>query len=166
MRIRRGELGDLPRIERIERETASMFPPSVLPPELAQPLPGDAVAAGIAASLVWIAEGDSVDAVGFILCERYAACLHVREMDVRPAFGRHGIGTQLLLHAFAAAMDLGLHFVTLTTFGHLPWNAPFHARRGFTPIRRLAPFPHLHLALRHERERGLENRVAMIRRAG
>ena len=166
VRIRRGELRDLARIDLIERETATMFPPSVLPPELAEPMPGEEVAAAIAALLVSIAESDSGDAAGFVLCERYATCLHVREMDVRPDFGRRGIGTQLLLHACAAAMQLGLRFVTLTTFAHVPWNAPFYARRGFTPIRRLAPFPHLDAALRHERERGLENRIAMIRRPG
>jgi GNAT superfamily N-acetyltransferase len=163
VRVRSGQLRDLPQLEIIERETATMFPPSALPPELAEPVPEAELAAGIAASLLWIADSASAGPVGFVVCERFTACLHVREMDVRPSFGRRGIGTRLLLHACAAAKNFGLRFVTLTTFSHLPWNAPFYARHGFVVVQSLDAFPHLEAALRHESDRGLEHRVAMVR---
>ncbi|HEX6004210.1 MAG TPA: hypothetical protein VFZ14_09470, partial [Burkholderiales bacterium] len=59
VRVRSGELRDLPQLEIIERETATMFPPSALPPELAEPVPEAELAAGIAASLLWIADSAS-----------------------------------------------------------------------------------------------------------
>ena len=165
IRVRLGKLSDLPRLEIIERETAPMFPPSALPPELAQPLPEAVLAAGIAASLLWVAQSASAGVVGFVVCERLASCLHIAEMDVRPSFSRKGIGTGLLLQACASAKDFGLLFVTLTTFSHLPWNAPFYAKHGFAEVQSLEQFPHLEAALRHERNRGLENRIAMVKNA-
>ena len=165
VRLRLAKLSDLPPLEIIERETAEMFPPSALPPEHAQPLPEAVLAAGISASLLWVAECASGGVVGFVLCERLASCLHIAEMDVRPSFGRKGIGTQLLSQACAAAKDFGLQFITLTTFSHLPWNAPFYAKHGFAEVRSLEQVPHLEAALRHERNRGLENRIAMVKNA-
>jgi len=165
LRIRLGELSDLPRIEMIECETATMFPPSTLPPELAQPLPEAELRDGIAASLLWVAESASAGPVGFVVCERVSYCLHIREMDVRPSFGRRGIGMRLLLHVCAAARNSGLQFVTLTTFSHLPWNGPFYAKHGFAAVQTLGQFPHLRAAVRCERERGLENRIAMVKNA-
>jgi len=165
LRIRLGELGDLPRLETIERETAAMFPPSTLPPDLAQPMPQAELAAGIDASLLWVAEWVSAGPVGFVLCERHTSSLHIREMDVRPSFGRRGVGTRLLSQTCAAAKGCSLRFVTLTTFSHLPWNAPFYAKRGFVVAQTFEQFPHLEAFLRHERERGLENRIAMVKNA-
>ncbi|HEX5093145.1 MAG TPA: GNAT family N-acetyltransferase [Burkholderiales bacterium] len=165
IRVRPGELADLPALEQIERETAPMFDPADLPAALADPLPAALVAAGVSASLLWVAEDEaSSRPAGFILCERpVPACLHIREMDVRPSFGRRGIGAMLLLHVCAVARRLGLRFVTLTTFSHLPWNAPFYARHGFRTPEEWTPFPHLPAILRHESELGLRNRVAMVR---
>jgi GNAT superfamily N-acetyltransferase len=92
--------------------------------------------------------------------------LHIAEMNVRPSFGRKGIGTQLLSQACAAAKDFGLQFVRLTTFSHLRCNAPFYAKHGFAEVRSLEQVPHLEAALRHERDRGFENRIAMVKNAG
>jgi GNAT superfamily N-acetyltransferase len=165
--IRAGAPGDLPALARVEREAAAMFPASILPPELAQPVPAAQLAAAIDASLLWVAHEVAQDpahaAVGFVVCERRGACLHIVEMDVLPRFGRKGIGRQLLLHACDAAAKVGLQFVTLTTFAHLPWNAPFYAKHGFTITRDLVQFPHLQAALVDEATRGLRARVAMVR---
>lgn len=167
IRIRLGELNDLPALERIERETALMFAAEDLPEELAMPLPREDVVAGVSSSLLWVAEIEpAFDPIGFVLCERPApACLHIREMDVRPSHGRKGVGGFLLLHACAAAKSLGLRVVTLTTFNHLPWNAPFYARHGFDVANDLASYPHLSAILERERALGLRNRIAMLKHA-
>jgi len=57
----------------------------------------------------------------------------------------------------------GLLAVTLTTFRHLPWNAPFYARRGFRVLSPDELGPGLRAALRGERAQGLRRRVAMRR---
>jgi GNAT superfamily N-acetyltransferase len=166
IRLRPGRLSDLPQLEIIGQEAALLFPRSDLPPELAQPVSPIELAQGVAASLLWVAESTPEEApVGFVVCERFPSCLHIVEMDVRPSFGRRGIGTRLLLHACAAAKDFGLPFVTLTTFRHLPWNAPFYAKHGFVVARKLGRFPHLEEALRQERARGLKHRIAMVKPA-
>ena len=161
LRIRGGALEDLTCLETIERETAAMFARTVVPPQAARPLPRRWLAEQMAASLLWVASVHDTDPVGFIVCERHGASLHIAEMDVRPLYGRRGIGARLLLHACTVAKTLHCRSVTLTTFLHLPWNAPFYARHGFTVV----PFPgrtaHLTRALRRERRQGLRNRVAM-----
>lgn len=163
--LRPGVPRDLAALHDIELETATMFPPSTLPPELALPLPADEVAAAIAQSRVWVADGGPAGPVGFILLQEHGACLHVTEMDVRPRFGRRGIGTRLLGLAETIARGRCLRFVTLTTFAHIPWNAPFYARRGFAALEDPRPFAHLAQALDDERRRGLRHRVAMIKRS-
>jgi GNAT superfamily N-acetyltransferase len=167
IRVRPGDLADLPALEQIERETAPMFAPADLPAALAIPLPLSQLAAGVSASLLWVAEEVATSRpVGFVLCERIVPpCLHIREMDVRPAFGRRGIGAMLLTHVCTVAYDLGVQFVTLTTFSHVPWNAPFYAKNGFHATEDSVLFPHLALILERERELGLRNRIAMVKRA-
>lgn len=166
IRIRPGDLKDIPALESIELETARLFSPLDLPASLAQPLPEAYVAAGISASLLWVAEVSSSRPVGFVLCERPSpSCLHIREMDVHPRLGRRGIGARLLAHACVAAHGFGLTFVTLTTFSHLQWNAPFYSKHGFRVLEDFATFPYLAATLEHERSLGLRNRVAMVRNA-
>jgi GNAT superfamily N-acetyltransferase len=167
IRIRLGTPHDLVALEHIELETAPMFSPDDLPPALAVPLPVAQLEAGVSASLLWVAEEErSSTPIGFVLCERPPfPCLHIREMDVRPSFGRRGIGAKLLLHVCEYAKTLGLPFVTLTTFSHLPWNAPFYAKYGFRIASDWESYAHLPAILEHERTLGLRNRVAMVRSA-
>ncbi len=165
-RLRPGALRDLPALAEIERETVTLFPPGTLPGGLDQPVAPQRLASAIAAGWLWVAEAPGVGAVGFAFARRVGAGLHLEEMDVRPSFGRRGIGTRLLLQACAAAARDGAAWVSLTTFAHLPWNAPFYARRGFVVADDLRPFPHLAAALREERERGLAHRIATVRPGG
>lgn len=165
VRIRLGKLSDLPALEQIERETALMFASDDLPAHLALPLPHEDVVDGVSSSLLWVAEVDLAP-IGFVLCERPESLyLHIKEMDVRPSHGRMGVGALLLRHACAAARRLGLQFVTLTTFSHLPWNAPFYAKHGFDVVNDLGAYPHLSVILERERALGLRNRIAMLKNA-
>jgi hypothetical protein len=139
-----------------------MFAPADLPAALAHPLPPAQVAAGAAASLLWAAEhAETLAPIGFVLCERPThKCLHIREMDVR-----QGSGAKVLSHGCTAAWKASLQFSTLTTFSHVPWNAPFYAKSGFCVTADFASFPYLAAILKHETELGLRNRVAMVRGA-
>jgi GNAT superfamily N-acetyltransferase/catechol 2,3-dioxygenase-like lactoylglutathione lyase family enzyme len=161
--MRPAELTDLPALHEIELQTAKMFPSSLLPPEFARPLPANEVAAAVAESRVWVADSGPHGPVGFILFNVEGACLHIAEMDVQPRFGGRGIGRRLIGLARTIARALNLRHLTLTTFEHVPWNAPFYARYGFAAIRELDRFPHLADALDRERRGGLKHRVAMIR---
>jgi GNAT superfamily N-acetyltransferase len=162
-----------------------MFSPDDVPAALAVPLPAARIVQGAHDGLLWVAEHAGAGlsgfvngfangfmsgfmsgfVIGFVLCERPApATLHIREIDVRPDFGRRGIGAALLAHACRMGAARGLVHATLTTFLHLPWNAPFYARQGFRIVDDEAALaPHLVRALAAERAAGLRRRVAMVR---
>jgi len=80
-----------------------------------------------------------------------------------PEHARRGLGRALLGAVVAWAEQRGFPSVTLTTFRHLPWNAPFYAAQGF----RALPDQHLPAGLARllaaEAEAGLDpsKRVAM-----
>jgi len=162
--LRPGALADLPALGRVEAAAATLFPPDALPPGAASPMPTEALLACLVASLLWVAEADGAGVVGFIAAEGREESLHILEMDVLPSHGRQGIGTRLLRQACHVARERGYRHLTLTTFAHLPWNAPFYARNGFREVIEFDPFPHPAVDLQRERDRGLERRVAMVRR--
>jgi GNAT superfamily N-acetyltransferase len=164
--IRPATATDLPRLQRIEADAAARFPPETLPPSAASHMPSEELSACLMSSLLWVAEAAGTGVVGFIAAQDERECLHIVEMDVSTSHGQRGIGTLLLRHACQVASDRGHRQVTLTTFEHLPWNAPFYARHGFTAVSDFAGFPHLAAALRREREAGLEQRVAMVAALG
>ena len=66
--IRPGEWADVPDVENIELDAATMFPPADLPPELARRATAAELMSRIAAPLLWIAEIASAGPVGFVLC--------------------------------------------------------------------------------------------------
>ena len=56
---------------------------------------------------------------------------HLEQLSVRPERGRRGLGAALLESVCEWAAQRRLEAVTLTTFVHVPWNAPFYAKNGF-----------------------------------
>ncbi len=99
--------------------------------------------------------------VGFLLATRYPDVLHIEEMSVLPSHGRRGLGRALLERALDEARARGLRRVTLTTFEHLPWNAPFYAQLGFQKTRDVDDC-RLREQLVREAAAGLLRRVAMV----
>jgi len=162
IRVRPGTLADLRCLEQVEWEAAALFPASALPPN-PEPVSKEAFVHGLSHALLWVAASPIDAVVGFLLARRESDCLHIVEMDVLPRYGRRGIGTRLLQEACKRAAPPAFRFVTLTTFEHLAWNAPFYARHGFSRLTDPRAFPHVALALQGESERGLERRVGMVR---
>ncbi|OHX12168.1 GNAT family N-acetyltransferase [Chromobacterium sphagni] len=160
--IRPAAPADLPLLADIELRAASLFPERDLPPALrGAALPADELWQAQTAGLLWVAE-DGGQVAGFALAETLDDQLHLAEMDVDPEHARRGLGGMLLARVVAHAGRLGHAAVTLTTFSHLPWNAPFYRRHGFVEI---APPPGSQLAARlwEEAALGLARRVAMRR---
>lgn len=161
---------DLPDLEHVEREAAQRFPADVLPPQLAAPLPAETLAACLEVSLLWVAEegrrgspaGRPHGIVGFLAAERHGDTIHLIEMDVLPSHGQRGLGGRLLQQLSQVARERGCRTITLTTFAHLPWNAPFYAKHGFREVDAFDGLAHLEEALARERASGLERRVAMV----
>jgi GNAT superfamily N-acetyltransferase len=101
-------------------------------------------------------------AVGFVSVRMVDGEAHIDQLSVVPEHGRQGIGRALLDHAISWARHQGLPGVTLTTFSHVPWNAPFYRRVGFEVVSH--PTPGLAAIRADERELGIDAmgpRVAM-----
>ena len=74
-----------------------------------------------------------------------------------------GVGRALVHHVAEWSRASGFETLTLTTFRHLPWNAPFYASVGFAEIPERDRGPELREALAKEATNGFDpsKRVAM-----
>ena len=115
----------------------------------------------IAAGTVWVAEDSSGTVVGELRGEIVGEVLHILELAVAKEFQQRGLGRRLLDAAVSAARARGLAALTLTTFRHVAWNAPFYARYGFTELPDCDLDARLRETVCAEEARGLPNRCAM-----
>ena len=120
----------------------------------------------------WVAEIASDSAppqlIGFLCAETFASNkkleLHIWELAVHAGAQGAGAGTALMRHVMAySAADTLVHSVTLTTFRHVAFNAPFYAKLGFEVVDDLSEEPRLKNVLAAEAAHGLpiEDRCAM-----
>ena len=123
-------------IPAIELAAAAMFPEADLPvenrflvieTELLQEAQSEA--------RLWVALTDDRTPVGFAMADIVDGGAHLDEMDVMPDFGRQGIGTDLVCAIMDWARSGNYPWVTLITFRHLPWNAPFYEKMGFEAMK-------------------------------
>jgi GNAT superfamily N-acetyltransferase len=150
-------------LQKIEVTAAQLFPPEDVPPHVANdPTPLAVLREACEAKRLWVARTDG-NIVGFVLGDYKDGLPHVREIDVMPAYGQRGIGTALMQQIMDWARGVGAPYLTLTTFRHLPYNAPFYSRLGFTEIPWARQGPELRAQLDAEASRGLDpaRRVAM-----
>lgn len=111
--------------------------------------------------MLWVALDAAKLPVGYALLEIVDGLALLAQMDVHPDHGQRGIGAALGCRVIKRVREMGLNELFLTTFSHVKWNGPFYEKLGF---RILGPgeLPRfLDNILRKERERGLDNRVAM-----
>ncbi|MFL1550509.1 GNAT family N-acetyltransferase [Pseudomonas sp. D47] len=87
----------------------------------------------IALSTCWVVVDADAQPQGFLSAERQGDALHIHEVSVAQAMQGQGWGRKLVETAMESARSTPLRSVTLTTFKHVPWNAPFYSRLGFKP---------------------------------
>ena len=83
---------------------------------------------------VWVAVDDHDEATGLAAAAPRGDFLHLAELSVDPAHGRRGVGSALVLAVVEAARRANLKGTSLTTFRHVPFNAPFYSRFGFLEL--------------------------------
>lgn len=132
MRIRAGRMAELSTLQAIERTAGLMFC-DIGMPEISQydPWPQPVMAARRDAGRLWVVADDNDEPVGYLMADLVDGCLQVEQVTVHPGSARRGLGRALLDHAANRAAANGLPALTLTTFAHVPWNAPYYARCGF-----------------------------------
>ena len=116
------------------------------------------------AGLLWVATDDRDAPVGFALVFEIDGSAHLDELDVLPAHGRQGVGSDLLEAVCSWSRINGCPAVTLSTFRDVPWNAPFYARRGFRALEASELSPGLARIVEIEREMGLRTDLRVIMR--
>ena len=117
--------------------------------------------ARIAEGCLWVVEDSPEGVAGFLSAQPFGAELHVWELAVAQPSQRRGLGRLLLDAAQHRARVDGLAALTLTTFRHVAWNAPFYERYGFRTLEGAETGARLAETLRLEAERGLPDRCAM-----
>jgi ribosomal protein S18 acetylase RimI-like enzyme len=155
-------LKSLPAIERV---AAEVFPLEDMPLTLRSEVTSiDVLQDAYRRGLLWVAVDEADVAVGFLLADVVDGHFHIKELDVHPDHQRKGLGTKLLQCAYDTAAERRFQLITLTTFGHLQWNAPFYRRHGFSIMSETHYGEELSAIMAYEKEIGLENRLAMYRK--
>src|SRR5690606_10077499 len=69
--------------------------------------------------------------VGFAHVIEIDGCAHLEQLSVLPSHGRKGLGRALVEAAVTETASRGYEELTLRTYSHVPWNAPFYETCGF-----------------------------------
>ncbi|MGN6088375.1 MAG: GNAT family N-acetyltransferase [Actinomycetales bacterium] len=115
--------------------------------------------------LAWVAVDDDDHPVAYLVAQVVDAALHIEQVSVHAAWAHQRRGRSLIEHAASGARARALPALTLTTFEHVPWNAPYYARCGFDVLDPIDWSPGLRAVREHEAELGLDRwpRVVMRR---
>lgn len=146
----------------IERSAAKIFPSDVLPPEMRTgTVPLEQLEAAYVEKRLWTVLTKAGSPVGFAIALRKSGSAFLQEVSVHPVHQQKGLGRQLVLRAISWAEKHEYSCVTLTTFEHIPWNAPFYLRLGFRKLTEQELSCELLSQLQNEYRLGLRHRVAM-----
>jgi len=153
----------LPHLPGIEDAAGELFCVDDLPePARSTGLSREEFEAALAAALLWVVVETATDLpVAFLMGKMLDEGMHIVEFDVHPRHARRGIGSRLLGHVLTVAARRAFRCATLTTFEHVPWNAPYYSRHGFEVLGADRIGPGLARVLEKEHGLGLRRRVAM-----
>lgn len=68
---------------------------------------------------------------GYAVVDELDGCAYLEQISVKPEHQGTGIGKALITEIEQWARGSGLSAITLSTFEHVPWNAPLYAHLGF-----------------------------------
>lgn len=156
----RRHLADIPRIE---LAGAAMFSEADLPRSIRYKVTHVSyLEQALEDKRLWVALVDE-KAVGFAAASVVDGGGYADEIDVMPEFCRRGIGTRLVMTVVDWARAGNLPYLTLITFSHLAWNAPFYEKLGFKIMTRAEHGKELAGLIEEERRIGINiaNRVVM-----
>jgi GNAT superfamily N-acetyltransferase len=161
-----GRADHLSSIPAIEQAAATLFSEDDLPLTLRYKITDpSAVKLAQEQGRLIVAEQEGGGAVGFAITTEADGFLHLDEMDVLPSHSRQGIGTQLVNAVIDRCANSAYDCLSLITFRHLPWNAPFYVRFGFVEASPEQIGSQLKLLLEEERDAGIDisKRIVMLR---
>lgn len=166
MRIRPARRSDLPLLQDIERAAGEPFRALGMARVADDdPPPLEALDRYRDAGRAWVTTGPDDRPLGYLIADPVDGAAHIEQVSVHPSAARHGLGSALLDHVAGWAATGGLNALTLTTFTHVPWNAPYYARLGFRVLTESGLTDGLRRIRAEEAEHGLDRwpRVCMRR---
>ncbi|MFI5936090.1 GNAT family N-acetyltransferase [Actinoplanes sp. NPDC051494] len=159
-------MGDLELIRDLELRAGALFRSMGMPDIAEHPVPAaDELARFVHAERAWAVAAAGDVPVAFVLVDVVDGLAHVEQVSVEPAYARRRLGSSLLDHVETWAAGQKMQALTLTTFRHVPWNAPYYARLGFVELADAERGPELVALMAKEARHGLDpaDRVAMRR---
>jgi len=163
-RITAARQSHLAAIPVIERAAARLFSERDLPPHIRYRVTDrNTLLKAQRDGRLWVALTAREETVGFALADTLDDDAFLDEVDVKPDHGRRGVGKRLVETVIDWATAQGRAGLTLVTFRHLPWNAPFYASLGFRTLGEEDLGPGVRERLQEEQAAGIDpgNRVAM-----
>jgi GNAT superfamily N-acetyltransferase len=154
----------LQEIPGIELAAAAIFSEADLPQDIRYKVTeSDDLREALQQERLWVATSGQGGTVGFAMADVVDGQAYLVEINVLPDFSRQGIGTQLVNTVLAWARRQELATLWLVTFRHLPWNAPFYAKLGFSVVDPAEHGDELAGLIEEEGRIGIniDNRVAM-----
>ncbi|MEM7096744.1 MAG: GNAT family N-acetyltransferase [Pseudomonadota bacterium] len=165
--IRSGHRDELDTLRDIERRAGAMFAEHDMLAIAQDEPPSVAVLTQYCdENRLWVAIDSKDQAIGYIIADVIDDNGHIEQVSVDPAYAGKRIGQALIQAVDKWAVEQGLRGLTLTTFSHIPWNAPYYRSLGFEEIPSNNLSPGLLNIRAQEREHGLDQwpRVCMQRR--
>jgi GNAT superfamily N-acetyltransferase len=153
-------------VPKLEQAASALFPEEDLPAALRYLVTDhDTLEDAQQDGRLWMALDDGQRPVGFALAVVLDGEAFLDEVDVHPRHLRRGIGTRLVNTVIGWAEAREFPSLSLITFRHLPWNAPFYEPFGFKPLAPHELGKAMAQILAEEAEAGIDvaNRVGMRR---
>lgn len=163
-RVLLAEKDQLPAIPGIELAAATMFSERDLPLNIRYRVTEmETLRDAWRRKQLWVALTSDSLPVGFAYTTELDGQAHLEGMDVHPDHGRRGLGKKLFGAVCDWAKECGHTELTLVTFSHLEWNAPYYASLGFVEIATDERSEQLEARISEEQVAGIDvqNRVAM-----
>ena len=110
----------------------------------------------------WVAVKASGEPMGYILVDVIDGAAHIEQVSVIPAHQGKGVGRALIEQVKAWANSKNLTALTLTTFGHIPWNRPLYEHLGFRVLAQQEISPGLRAVRDSEAEHGLDPDLRVV----
>jgi len=152
----------VPLLGAIEIAAATRFPPGTIPDHIrSDSIPVSVLLDAVANGTLWVTLNAFRQPVGYALLQSVDGFALLAQMDVLPEHGRKGLGTALVMNIADFLRNQNKNALYLTTFTHVPWNAPFYANIGFIALNEEEQPPFIKKILHEERRYGLDHRTAM-----
>jgi GNAT superfamily N-acetyltransferase len=128
-----------------------------------EPAPVEVLARYADEARAWVAVDDFGQSIGYILVDIIDGSGHIEQVSVVPAHQGQGVGRALIEQVESWAISRNLPALTLTTFGHIPWNKPLYEHLGFRVLSQNETSPGVQKIREAEADHGLDplSRVVM-----